>query len=101
MNRPSLAVTFILTVVLISIAEPSWAQLTNVNLSLKREYGRSLFRECQLDVMIAQSRRRSVLICSRTSSADASGSVTRSRDLTASEAGDILKFAGAADLFSG
>ena len=53
MNRPSLAVTFILTVVLISIAEPSWAQLTNVNLSLKREYGRSLFRECQLDVMIA------------------------------------------------
>jgi hypothetical protein len=101
MNRPSLAVTFILTVVLISIAEPSWAQLTNVNLSLKREYGRSLFRECQLDVMIAQSRGRSVLICSRTSSADASGSVTRSRDLTASEAGDILKFAGASDLFGG
>jgi hypothetical protein len=101
MNRPSLVITFILTIVLISIAEPAWAQLTNVNLSLKREYGRSLFRECQLDVVIAQTRGRSSLVCSRTSSADASGSVTRSRELTASEVGDILKFAGAADLFSG
>jgi hypothetical protein len=101
MNRPSLALTFILTIVLISIAEPSWAQLTNVNLSLKREYGRSLFRECQLDVLIAQNRGRSSLVCSRTSSADASGSVTRSRDLTPSEVGDILKFAGTSDLFGG
>src|SRR5262245_19164975 len=100
MNRPSVAIIFILTVVLISVAEPSWAQLTNVQLSLKREYGRSLFRECQLDVGIAQSRGRTILTCSR-SPADASGSVTRSRDLTASEAGDILKFVGASDLFGG
>ena len=101
MNRPSPAITFILTVALISIAQPGWAQLTNVNLSLKREYGRSLFRECQLDVVIAQTRGRANLVCSRTSSGDAGGSATRGRDLTASEAGDILKFAGSADLFGG
>jgi hypothetical protein len=101
MNRPSLIITFILTVVLISIAQPSWAQLTNVNLSLKREYARSLFRECQLDVVIAQTKGRANLVCSRTSSADAGGSATRSRDLTANEVGDILKFAGSADLFNG
>lgn len=99
MNRPSLAITLILTVVLISIAQPSWAQLTNVNLSLKRVYGDGpFFRECQLDVVIAQTRGRLSLECVR---AGASSSVTRSRDLMASEVNDILKFAGASDLFGG
>ena len=100
MNRPSLAIAFILALVFVSI-EPSWAQLTNVQLSLRREYGRSLFRECRLDVTIADGKGRSRLTCSRTSSPEGSGSVTRDRDLTASEVSDILKLSEASNLFAG
>ncbi len=99
MKRPTVLLTSIVTIVLISIAEPSRAQLTNVQLSLKREYGDGLlFRECQLDVVIAHSTGRLSLACLR---AGASASVTRTRDLMASEVGDILKFSEAADLFGG
>jgi hypothetical protein len=101
MMRPSLPVTFILTVVLISIPQLSRAQLTNVQLSLTREYGgRNLFRECQLDVTILDNKGRSALTCSRTT-ADTPGSVSRNRELTASEVGNILKLSGASDLFTG
>ena len=102
MMRPSLPVTFILTVVLISIPQLSRAQLTNVQLSLTREYGgRNLFRECQLDVTILDNKGRSALTCSRTAGADTSGSVSRNRELTASEVGNILKLSGTSDLFTG
>lgn len=101
MNRPRLATVFVLAVVLISIAEPSWAQLTNVQLSLKREYGRSLFRECQLDVTILEGKGRSGLSCSRTPAPDSPGSVSRNRDLTAAEISEILKLSGASDFFAG
>ena len=102
MNRPRLAPAFILAVVLISIAEPSWAQIANVQLSLKREYGgRNLFRECRLDVTIVEGKGRSGLVCSRLPSPDSPGSVSRDRALTASEVGDILKLSQASDLFAG
>jgi hypothetical protein len=102
MNRPRLATAFILAVVLITNAEPSWAQITNVQLSLKREYGgRNLFRECRLDVTILEGKGRSGLLCSRTAGSENPGSVSRNRDLTASEVGEILKLSGASDLFNG
>jgi len=101
MNRPRRA-TYILAVVLISIAEPSWAQLTNVQLSLTREYGsRNLFRECRLDVTVLEGKGRSGLLCSRTASPENPGSVSRNRDLTAGEVSEILKLSGASDLFAG
>jgi len=101
MNRPRLAPAFILAVVLISIAEPSWAQITNVQLSLKREYGRALFRECRLDVTIFEGKGRSGLVCSRIPSPESPGSVSRDRALTPSEVSDILKLSQASDLFAG
>ena len=77
MNRPRLVTAFILAVVLISIAEPSWAQITNLQLSLKREYGgRTLFRECRLDVTILEGKGRSGLVCSRTPGPETPGSVS-------------------------
>ena len=101
MNRPRLAPAFILAVVLISIPERSWAQFTNVQLSLKREYGRSLFRECQLDVTILDGKGRSGLRCSGSAAPGSPGSVSRDRPLTTSEIGDILKLSQASDLFAG
>jgi len=101
MNRPRLATAFILAVVLISIAEPSWAQITNVQLSLKREYGRALFRECRLDVTVLEGKGRSELLCSRTAGPENPGSVSRNRDLAAGEISAILKLAAASDLFAG
>ena len=102
MNRPRLATAFLLAVVLISIAEPSWAQITNVQLSLKREYGgRTLFRECRLDVTVLEGKGRSGLLCSRTAGPENPGSVSRNRDLTAGEVSEILKLSGASDLFAG
>ncbi len=102
MNLPRLATAFTLAVVLISIAEPSWAQTTNLQLSLKREYGgRNLFRECRLDVTVLEGKGRSELLCSRTAGPENPGSVSRNRDLTAGEISAILKLAGASDLFAG
>jgi hypothetical protein len=101
MSRPSLAIAFIAAVVLTCIAHSSEAQPTNLQLSLKREYGRSLFRECRLDVTIVDGKGRSSLRCSPTSSSDSSGTVSRDRDLTARELGDILRLSKASDLFTG
>lgn len=93
---------FILAVVLISIAESSWAQTTNLQLSLKREYGgRNLFSECRLDVTVLEGKGRSALLCSRTAGPENPGSVSRNRDLTAGEISQILKLSGASDLFTG
>jgi hypothetical protein len=102
MNRLKLVTAFILAVVLISIAEPSWAQTTNLQLSLKREYGgRTLFSECRLDVTILEGKGRSGLICSRTAGPENPGSVSRNRDLTAGEISQVLKLSGASDFFTG
>ena len=102
MNRPRLAPAFILAVGLIAIAEPSWAQTTNLQLSLKREYGgRNLFHECRLDVTVLEGKGRSELLCSRTAGPENPGSVSRNRDLTAGEISAILKLAAASDLFAG
>ena len=84
MNRPNLVTAFLLAVVLISIAEPSGAQITNLQLSLKREYGgRNLFRECRLDVTVLEGKGRSELLCSRTAGPENPGSVSRASDLFA------------------
>jgi hypothetical protein len=101
MNRLRLAAACLLAVVLISLAEPAWGQLTNVQISLTREYGRGLFRECRLDVTVLEGKGRSGLRCFRTGSPDNPGSVSRDRALTASEISDILKLSGASDLFAG
>lgn len=102
MNRPRLVTAFILAVVLISIAEPSRAQITSLQLSLKREYGgRNLFRECRLDVTVLQGKGRSGLLCSRSAGPETPGSVSGNRDLTAVEVSQILKLSGASDLFAG
>jgi hypothetical protein len=101
MNRPSLVIALISALVFISIAEPSWGQLTNVQLSLKREYGRSLFRECRLDVTIFEGKGRSGLVCSRIPLPENTGSVSRDRALTAGEVSDILKLSQASDLLAG
>ena len=106
MNRLRLATAFILAVVLISIAEPSWAQLTNVQLSLKREYGRALFRECRLDVTIFEGKGGMRLLCTRTPGLDGAGrsvagTVSQDRALAPTEVSEILKLLQASDLFAG
>ena len=101
MNKPRLATAFILAVVLISIAEPSRAQPTSVQLSLKREYGRGLFSECRLDVAIVEGKGRSGVVCSGGAAPERPGTVSRDRPLTAGEVSEILKLSRASDFFAG
>jgi hypothetical protein len=101
MNKSTLSNAFVLAAVITLIAGPSWAQLTNVQLSLKREYAKALSGECRLDVAVLEGKGRTAVFCSRTLAPGDPATVDRNRALTASEVGEILKLTQASDLFAG
>ena len=92
-----------MAVLMMSIAEPSWAQTdaAGMQLSVTREYRRALFGYCRLGLTVSEGKGRSSLVCARASDAGHSfPDISRERALTAKEAAEILRLSRASDFFA-
>jgi hypothetical protein len=90
---------------LISVAQASASPTTdNVMLSFSRNYGRSVFSQCRLDVVVYESRGNAALWCDSTAS-DGKGrpipDVNARQELTSDETKQLTATVRSARLFDG
>lgn len=96
---------FSLIPVLLSLGQASLPPTSdNLTLSLSREYGRSVFSQCRLDVVVYASRGSAALWCDSTAS-DSQGrpvaDLSARQELTADETNRLVAAVRSASLFDG
>ena len=95
MLRQAICAAASVTMAALSMSQPA----SNVSLSLRREYGRALYRECRLDINVFERKGRAALQC--TDNNEPPKVLRAERELVPGEATGLSTLVGASDLCSG